>query len=110
MEPFVVWLDGRFDAELGRCFCETVPYVEQVLPLIFRRVSFDQADMRPNFESIVSEVNELAELVRRVRLVRSEYRDDGVRPDAVERVRVARDDAFERVVLEDAFFELLLGL
>lgn len=72
MEPFVVWLDGRFDAELGRCFCETVPYVEQVLPLIFRRVSFDRryaAELR----SIVSEVNELAELVRRVRLVRSEY-------------------------------------
>ena len=66
--------------------------------------------MRANLVSVVSEVDELAHLVGVMRLMRREHGDDRIRAHSVERIRVARDDAFQRVLLHDARLVRLLGL
>ncbi len=58
--------------------------------------------------AVLPEVDELAQFVGRMRLMGREHGNHGICPNAIEGVGVARDDAFERVVLEDGPLEGLL--
>ena len=108
MQPLILRFHRRLDAELRRCFSASIPDVQQVLLLILCGITLDKTNMCAHLVPVVAEVDELADLIGVVRLVRRENGDDRVRPHAVERIRVARDDAFQRVLLHDARLERLL--
>ena len=88
----------------------SIPDIQQMLLLVLRGIALDETDMRTHLVPVVAEVDELADLIGIVRLVCREHCNDRVRTHAVERIRIARDDAFQRVLLHDARLERLLGL
>lgn len=110
MQPLVLRLHRGLNAELRRRFGTVEPDVQQMLFLVLRGIALDKTDMRTHLVPVVAEVDELADLIGIVRLVCREHGDDGVRAYAVERVRVASDDALQRVLLHDARLERLLVL
>lgn len=65
--------------------------------------------MRTYLVAVVSEIDESALFIRVVRLASGKYSYDGISPDPIECIGVARNNAFEGVMFEDGDLELLLG-
>ena len=109
MQPLVIWLDGRADAEFRWGVFAAVPNVKKMLLSVLCRVAFDQADVRPYLIAIIPKVDETAFLFRVMWFAGGEHGYDGIRSDPIECIGVARNNAFEGVMLEDGDLELLLG-
>ena len=80
-----------------------------MLLLILCGITLDKTDMCAHLVPIITKVDEFAHLVGIVRLMSRKHGNNRVRSHAVERIRVARDDAFQRVILHDVLLECLLG-
>lgn len=78
------------------------PDLEQMCSLVFRGAAFLQSYVGVREVSVVAEIDELGLMCGAVRPVRREDCDHGIGTDAVEGFGVAGDDAFQRVVFEDA--------
>ena len=81
-----------------------------MLALVLGRVPFDKPHVRPRLVAVVPEVDELADLILRMRFMRREHGNNRVHAHTVKRFRVARDNTLKRVVLHNAFFESPLYL
>ena len=65
-----------------------------MLLLILRRIALDKADVGAHLISVIPEVNELADLVFIMRLMRRKHCDDWVSTYPVERVCITGNNAF----------------